>query len=229
MGLFEKFRKLFQKEEPSDLFLKGSEPKPLEQDDLRRYEFGTPRPEPTLERHGPAHKIEVVDTNQAIEAWEKTLSAAQQHPLSQVKILNTQVLEDLSNVLKSMDSKLDKLDKLDRLDEIYNILMHSKAELEAKGVRSEHLDAALAEVERLTIKDKDVIDWLAKQERVTAQQLADRIGLSRSTASFRLNRLAELGVLDKEAVGKKIFYRVKNLPKKEELYEPSVQTEPSEF
>ena len=44
----------------------------------------------------------------------------------------------------------------------------------------------------------------------TANQLADFLNLSRSTASFRLNRLAELGALDKEAIGKKIFYKIKN-------------------
>ncbi|MCD6547718.1 MAG: winged helix-turn-helix transcriptional regulator [Nanoarchaeota archaeon] len=153
-------------------------------------------------------KVSFESTEQAIKSWEKTLEAAKQHPLSQVKIINTQILEELSNVLKSMDSKLNKLDKL---DEILEILIETKKELEEKGVESKALSRAIEEIERLTIKDKEVVAWIEKQGRVTAKQLADYTGLSRSTASFRLNRLAEIGVLEKQAIGKKIYYKPKNI------------------
>ena len=73
------------------------------------------------------------------------------------------------------------------------------------------------------------MEWITKQDRVTANQLADHINLSRSTASFRLNRLAELGVLDKEAIGKKIFYKIKNMPNFDASKTASVQTNPDEF
>jgi len=229
MGLLDKLKKLFKGEEET-----------------------TAEQQPTVDQHQthiqqyqpPNQHDQTLNVNQRIdvvENWEKTLQAVQQHPLSQVKIINTQILEDLSNVLKSMNSKMHKLDKLDKIDEIYEILLRTQAELESQGIKSEHLNAALSEIERLTIKDKDVIDWISKQEQVTAQQLADRINLSRSTASFRLNRLAELGVLDKEALGKKIYYRLKNMPQftsetrgQENSSigspdEPSVQTGADEF
>jgi len=150
----------------------------------------------------------VENTYSAIKSWEKTLEAAKQHPLSQVKIINTQILEELTNVLRQMNSKLEKLDKL---DEILMILHETKQELTEKGVESGSIDKAIEEIEKLTIKDKEVVIWIAKQGRVTAKQLADYTGLSRSTASFRLNRLAEMGVLEKEAVGKKIYYKPKNI------------------
>lgn len=226
MGLLDKLKKLFKGEEESII----SEEKPVEQEPTPSQQH------PTLVQQEPTqHKIEVVDTAKAIETWEKTLQAVQQHPLSQVKIINTQILEELSNVLKSMDSKMNKLHKLDKLDQIYEILLKTQSELESKGIRSEHLNAAMAEIERLTIKDKDVIDWISKQEQVTAQQLADRVNLSRSTASFRLNRLAELGVLDRAIIGKRTYYKIKNMPKLPDETkglggpEPSVQTGADEF
>lgn len=170
--------------------------------------------------------LTVQDTDSAIKNWESTIKAAQQHPLTQAKVINTQILEELSNVLRSMDSKLEKLDKLDKIDEILDILRRSREGLISKGMESPELNLAIEEMERLTIKDKDVLDWISKQDHVTANQLADFIGLSRSTASFRLNRLEELGALEKEAIGKKIYYKLKRQPEvvsAEPNREPTIQ------
>ena len=196
MSILSRLKKLFSKKEEE----KPEEETPSEPAQEPEVEVSQYKPE--------VNEIRVEDTFSAIKSWEKTLEAAKQHPLSQVKIINTQILEELTNVLKQMDSKLEKLDKL---DEILAILNETKRELSEKGVESSALDKAIEEVERLTIKDKEVVAWIAKQGRVTAKQLADYTGLSRSTASFRLNRLAELGILKKEAVGKKIYYKPKNI------------------
>ena len=155
------------------------------------------------------------DTENAIKSWTDTLEAAKQHPLSQAKIVNTKILEELSYVLNQMNlkmnklEKLEKLEKLDKLDEILSILNETKEELDEKGVKSENLEKAIGEIENLTIKDKEVISWIEKQGKVTANQLAKHLDLSRSTASFRLNRLAEMDILKKEASGKRIYYTVK--------------------
>ena len=108
-----------------------------------------------------------------------------------------------------MDHRLEKLNDLEKLDFILELLQQTKEEIAEKGVSSQALDSAITHISQLTIKDKEVIDWVSRQERVTANQLADYINLSRSTASFRLNRLAELGALEKEAIGKKIYYKIK--------------------
>jgi len=148
-------------------------------------------------------------THMAIKQWEDTIKAAQQHPLSQAKILNTQILEDLHSVLKAMNNRLDRLDDLDKLDSILQLLRETKENMDAQGLNVDQLDQAIEQIDQLTIKDKEVLEWVSRQERVTAQQLSDYINLSRSTASFRLNRLEDLGALDKEAVGKKIYYKIK--------------------
>jgi len=222
MSLFDQFKKMFKKkEEKNDLFSlsdlnfdekseKSSEENKNEvkMNETRASESVVSSKEDQVSKK-ELSTIEVINTNEAIESWEKTLNAAQQHPLSQVKIINTQILEELTNVLRSMNDKMKRLEELDKLDKILNLLSESKAELDQKGINSSFLDSAIKEIESLTIKDKDVLEWIERQERVTAKQLADYVNLSRSTASFRLNRLKELGLLEKEAIGKKIFYRVK--------------------
>ncbi|MDD5239081.1 MAG: helix-turn-helix domain-containing protein [Candidatus Nanoarchaeia archaeon] len=161
-------------------------------------------------QHEPTKlKLQEEASHIAIKQWEDTIKAAQQHPLSQVKIINSQILEELNHVLKSMDHRLEKLNDLEKLDFILDLLQRTKDEIAEKGVSSQTLDSAITHISQLTIKDKEVIDWVGRQERVTANQLADYINLSRSTASFRLNRLAELGALEKEAIGKKIYYKIK--------------------
>jgi len=161
-------------------------------------------------QHEPSKlKLHEEESHMAIKQWEDTIKAAQQHPLSQVKIINSQILEELNHVLKSMDHRLEKLNDLEKLDFILELLQQTKEEIAEKGVSSQALDSAITHISQLTIKDKEVIDWVSRQERVTANQLADYINLSRSTASFRLNRLAELGALEKEAIGKKIYYKIK--------------------
>ncbi len=201
MSILSKLKKLFEKKDEE------SEHKEEQVEEISQVA------EPISEQHvhySEPHvtEIRVEDTYNAIKSWEKTLEVAKQHPLSQVKILNTQILEELTSVLRQMDAKLSKLDKL---DEILGILSETKKELDEKGVKSSAIDRAIEEIEKLTVKDKEVVAWIAKQGRVTAKQLADYTGLSRSTASFRLNRLAEMGILEKEAVGKKIFYKPKNI------------------
>lgn len=164
----------------------------------------------TTVQHQPTQlKLHEEASHAAIKQWEDTIKAAQQHPLSQVKIINSQILEELNHVLKSMDHRLEKLNDLEKLDFILDLLQRTKEEISEKGVSSQTLDSAITHISQLTIKDKEVIDWVGRQERVTANQLADYINLSRSTASFRLNRLAELGALEKEAIGKKIYYKIK--------------------
>lgn len=204
MSLLSRLKQLFKKHQSNNKEKMEKEVEQASQDDMPIEVEKEPMP--VIPARDNVSSMET--TYNAIKSWEKTMEVAKQHPLSQVKIINTQILEELSNVLKQMNNKLDELSKL---DEILMILHETKSELEEKGIESNKVDQAIEEIERLTIKDKEVVSWIVKQERVTANQLAGYTGLSRSTASFRLNRLAELGVLEKEAVGKKIYYKPKNI------------------
>ncbi|MBR9677919.1 MAG: winged helix-turn-helix transcriptional regulator [Nanoarchaeota archaeon] len=146
------------------------------------------------------------DTKALLKNWDQQVKTIQDHPLSQAKIINTQLLARLTEVLKSMDERLEQLVKL---DEILDLLNKSKEEIADKGVISENLDKAIRQLQLISIKDKEVIEVLQKKGKLTADQMSNEIKVTRSTCSSRLNRLYTLGLLDKEAVGKRIFYKIK--------------------
>ena len=106
MSIWKKLKKLFVDEPLED---KDEKPKvEIIYDSKNEHSALTvePRSKPQIEEM--PRSIEVQDTGSAIKNWENTLKAAQQHPLTQAKIINTQILEELSNVLKSMDLKQEK-------------------------------------------------------------------------------------------------------------------------
>jgi len=162
----------------------------------------TNEPEKALPGEGKRSRTEKDELAQ----WQSLVKNVQSHPLSQAGIINTQLLEQLTNVLDSISCKLDDLKKL---DEILELLKAEKTEMEASGKHSERLDRAIAELERATIKDRDAVELLRKGA-MTADHLAAGLKLSRSTASSRLNRLYSLGAVDKYAEGKKIYYKIRD-------------------
>jgi len=99
-----------------------------------------------------------------------------------------------------------KLEKLDLLDEIARLLRESSEEKEAE---TEEVEEDIIRKFGATVKDRDAYNILLKKGPMSAEQLALEMKVSRSTASARLNRLFNLGLVDKEARGKEIFYRAK--------------------
>jgi len=150
----------------------------------------------------------------SLKEWELTVKRLQSHPFSQVKIINTSLLESLTEVLRSMDSKLNnvdsKLDNLEKLDEILEILRQSQIELKEKGIKSEKLDSAIEKLSQFTIKDKKALQILKDKGPMTAEEFSKAAKVSRSTASFRLNRLFEKGIVEKFSDGKRILFKFKS-------------------
>lgn len=144
-------------------------------------------------------------TKDLLKDWSKTLEMVEKHPLSQARVINTAVLNDLTQVLNSMNEKLDKLAKL---DEILSLLGETKAQLENAGLPTRNVDAVIGSLKGLTLKDQDALKFF-KDEQLTTEAFAEKAGLSRSTASFRLNKLFSMGLLDKTAEGKEIVYGFK--------------------
>lgn len=144
-------------------------------------------------------------TKDLLKDWSKTLEMVENHPLSQVRVINTAVLTDLTQVLNSMNEKLDKLSKM---DEIIALLNETKADLDNAGLSSRNVDAVIGSLKGLTLKDQDALK-VFDGKALTTEDFADKAGLSRSTASSRLNKLFSMNVLDKVADGKKIVYKIK--------------------
>jgi uncharacterized membrane protein len=149
--------------------------------------------------------VKAVGTDILLKDWMQTIKKVENHPLSQVRIINTSILEQLTEILASIDSKLNKLNKL---DEIVSLLDKERIELDKAGIPTETLDIAIAKLKGLSTKDKEAIEVMKKHKSLTTENFAKKIGLSRSTASTRLNKLHTMGILNKTTNGKKILYKI---------------------
>ncbi len=188
MSLFKKLKKLLKKEEYEDLF----------EDDDETVE--------TVDEPLEKQKLEVDDS---LIEWKSTVEAISKHPLTQAKVVNDQLLMALTRVLESMDYKLDKLDKL---DEILRLLKKGQQKLEEKGVEVPEINKAIEKLEQ-PLKEKEVLDLLKQYDMLSAEEVAERLGISRSTASYRLNRLVRQGYATKVSQGRKVYFKIKTFDK----------------
>lgn len=128
-------------------------------------------------------KYEIKDTEQAIKAWKSDLERIKDHPLTQAKIVNEVLLNELQQQLKDINTKLDWV-------------------LEAlKSHKSRPV------IDNITTKDREMLNILYTPQ--TAVDIAKKLNITRSTASLRLNKLASMGLLEKESDGKNIKFNVK--------------------
>jgi uncharacterized membrane protein len=145
------------------------------------------------------------DTQASLKVWNDSVKNISEHPLSQAKVINTQILEQLSDILASMDKKLEKLTIL---DEILGLLKGTRTQIIELGGNTEQIDTAISHVEGLTIKDEEVIRALSDKGPQTADTLSRLMGISRSTASSRLNKLNAMNLIRKKTDGKFIYFSV---------------------
>ncbi len=187
MGLLRKLRKMMSKKASMSVGTVSTE-----QQTAQKQDFPEVKP--------------VTSSKDLLKEWSKTLEMVESHPLSQARVLNTAILDDLNRVLHSMDEKLEKLSKV---DDIYHLLLETKKQLEGAGLPTSNVDAVIGSIKGLTIKDRDALSFFKIDELLTTEDFADKASMSRSTASSRLNKLFSFGLLDKVAEGKKIGYKLK--------------------
>ena len=154
--------------------------------------------------HTDIVRIKAPDLSDSIKTWEKQVELLQNHPLSQARVVNTDILTSLTQVLGGLDGRLDELRKL---DEILGILKAQETKkTEDKGLKT--LEKVLKKVRHVTIKDRILLDLIEKTPLLDADAVADELELTRSTVSYRLNKLYSMGVLDKEVSGRKILFKL---------------------
>jgi len=130
--------------------------------------------------------------DKTIEEWKRQVEELRKHPLTQVKILSDSLLRELNQKLGDISSKLDEL------------LAHT---------RESHAPKISQYPKSLTVKDRELIKILEDREPLNTQELAKALGVNRTTASIRLNKLASVGVLDKKSRGKEIEYSIRRTKK----------------
>ena len=148
--------------------------------------------EDVKQTHQQDTSTRVEQVEQQVRDWEELLMRVKAHPFSQFKIINDQLLTSIYKALKDIDRKLEKLVLL---DEIYRILTKGKEEI------------------KLTVRDKEVLRLLSQYGMMTADEVAKKMNISRSTASLRLNKLFLMGLLDKKVENKKVFFFIKDQEK----------------
>ena len=129
--------------------------------------------------------------SQILKEWKELQEKLEKHPLTQAKIIN----EELYN---STVKELEKINK--RVDEI-DIRLRK---VEESGVKESKPKV------KLSRKEKKVLNVVKDLEETDANQVADKLNISRSNASLKLNRLYEEGFLDKVREGKNVFYKFKH-------------------
>jgi len=152
--------------------------------------------EDVKQTHQQDTSTRVEQVEQQVRDWEELLMRVKAHPFSQFKIINDQLLMSIYKALKDIDKKLEKLMLL---DEIYKILTKGKEEI------------------KLTVRDKQTLRLLSQYGMMTAEEVAKKMNISRSTASLRLNKLFLMGLLDKKIENKKVFFFIKDQEKANRL------------
>lgn len=63
---------------------------------------------------------------------------------------------------------------------------------------------------KLSGREQAILEYIKKKKEVQAGPVADMLGISRSNASLKLNKLYSVGYLDKRQEGKDMFYKTGN-------------------
>src|SRR3989344_4478600 len=118
--------------------------------------------------------------------WKSELERLTQHPLTQAKLINEKLLQDLYVLLEQINNKLDTLNT--RLDSAGL----GRVELKTGQQRSS--------------QEQKILDLIAKRDRLIAADIMKTLNISRSNASLKLNKLFDMGLLEKEQEGKEAYY-----------------------
>ena len=113
------------------------------------------------------------------------------HPLTQAKIINERLYDATTKEIENMSKRIDDIDiRLRKVEE--------------GPVKEKKLKIKLSK------KEKDVLNVVKDTRETDASYIADKLKISRSNASLKLNRLYEEGFLEKIREGKNVFYKFKH-------------------
>ena len=129
--------------------------------------------------------------SQILKEWKELQEKLEKHPLTQAKIINEELYNSTVKELEKINKRVDEIDiRLRKVEE--NGIKESKPKV------------------KLSRKEKKVLNVVKDLEETDANQVADKLNISRSNASLKLNRLYEEGFLDKVREGKNVFYKFKH-------------------
>ncbi len=143
-----------------------------------------------------------------VERMEERIKAISEHPI-QKKIIEHEVLSEMTGVLKEMNAKLsylpeinERVNSLPTLPEIYSLV--DKMSPGAPPEVRRQLDQLAGKVE--SELDEAYLMLLKSKGEMTAGAVAAEFKISRNTASERLNALCDLGKTKKTRRVRKVFF-----------------------
>jgi len=152
-------------------------------------------------------KKQLSPENLSVENWKNMVEELQKNPLTQAKIVNEQLLNEFRTQIETIQSDVNDIKmRMDRVE--------LKQDETLKVVKNKAPKPKSAKI-RLSSNDQKLYDLIKDTKIVQAGQIAEKLNISRSNASLKLNKLATFGLLDKEQDGKDMLYKLKQ-PKEQQ-------------
>jgi len=145
-----------------------------------------------------------------LEKWESLYKNLQAHPLTQAKIINEELLVSTNETLEEIKRKMYDFDA--RLEGVENKVFSKKVKSNKSVEIREKIIVPYA---KLSEHEKQIISHLKEQGKCDAGVLAEALGMSRSNASLKLNKLHSWNFLEKGADDKRVAYWLKTRSKQD--------------
>ncbi len=150
-------------------------------------------------------KIEQKKEHKVLKSWEDMYEELQEHPLTQAKILNEQLL-------RNTNQSIDKIhDRLDSFEERINRLETRKVTKKKRGNSKAESEAITEIVDKGQLSEQEelIMKSIKEQGEVDAKTIAKKFNISRGNASLKLNKMHKYGLLAKRLDEKSIFFKIK--------------------
>ena len=139
--------------------------------------------------------------HRALNDWESLYKNLQSHPLTQAKLINEELLATTNETFKEIKNKISDIDS--RVGDIENKVF------DKNFISKEIQEKVIVPFAKLSESEKQIIGHIKDRENCDASAVAEVMGMSRSNASLKLNKLYSWNFLDKSMDDKRVVYRLK--------------------
>mgnify|MGYP001378010187 CR=1 FL=1 len=151
------------------------------------------------------NKIESKKEHKVLKSWEDMYEELQEHPLTQAKILNEQLLRNTNQSIDKIHDKLDSFEK--RISSLENRKVTTK-KTRKKGAEPEVI-SEIIDKGQLSEQEELIMKTIKDQGEVDAKTISKKFNISRGNASLKLNKMHKYGLLAKRLDEKSIFFKIK--------------------
>jgi hypothetical protein len=174
----------------------------------------------------PATKLS--KSHRVLMDWESVYKDLHDHPLTQAKMINEQLLSTTNETIKKFEGRIDSFeDRIVKLEqrrikvirnaqEIPLETLENPVQVARRGKITKGKAETPAQIVKRVVADphmsdheKEIIKHIQAQKELDAQTVAEQFQMSRSNASLKLNKLHDWGYLSKHMVEKTVFYKIK--------------------